>query len=239
MEISKFETCFLIYTTMKHIKIYEIHSPNLELNNEIKDHLSQFPYLGYSITDLDDGLEINFGKGIGIKYVKGILDPYHIKVINKNPLKLKLTGKKNVDRFEEFKGKTLIGNIENIDIDKLKIKALASKIDTGATTSSLHCEYIKINNDSNKVTFIPLDDSYDEYTGQKITLPLESTIRVQSSNGDHEARAMIKVDIELKGKTVETYFTLSNREELEYPVLIGKDILSGNFIVDASQINAK
>lgn len=222
---------------MNTLKKFEGYSPNLELNNEIKHHLSQFPYLGYSIKDLEDGLEINFGKNIGSKYIQGLLDPYNIETIGESPLVIKLTGKKNLDNFKEFKGKTIIGNIENIDLVDLKLKDVPAKVDTGATTSSLHCEYIKKDEKKKKVTFIPLDDRFEAYNGKQITLPLDASIRVQSSNGEDEVRPMVKMDIELKGKLVETYFTLTDRKELEYPILIGKDILSGNFIVDASQIN--
>lgn len=220
-----------------NIKKFEGYAPNLELNNEVKEHLSQFPYLGYSIKELEDGLEINFGKNISVKYIQGLLDPYKIEVLKESPVIFKLTGKKKVVNFQDFKGKTIIGNIEDIDLVDLKLEGVPAKIDTGATTSSLHCEYIKKDLEKNKVTFIPLDKRFDAYNGKQVTLPLDASIRVQSSNGHDEVRPMVKMDIKIKGKLVETYFTLTDRKELEYPILIGKDILSGNFIVDASQIN--
>lgn len=222
---------------MNNVKKFEGYAPNLELNNEVKHHLSQFPYLSYSVKDLDDGLELSFEKGLKPKYVIGLLDPYKVKVLVKEPLKLKLTGKKKIDKFQDFQGKTVIGNIEQINFPQFNMKQIPSKIDSGATTSSIHVSYLKKDLKNKKVTFILLDERFDAYTGKQITLPLDSTIRVQSSNGEDEARPMIKLDIELKGKLLETYFTLTDREELEYPILIGKDILSGNFIIDAAQIN--
>jgi len=61
---------------------------------------------------------------------------------------------------------------------------------------------------------------------------LYSEIKVQSSNGDEEARPLIKMDIEIKGKVMESYFSLADRKELEFPVLIGKDVLSGKFLIN-------
>lgn len=219
------------------MKKFEAYNPHMEINNEIKDFLSQYPYLQYNIKDLEDGVELSFGKGIGVKYIKNLLDPYKINLTSKDPIIIKVTGKKNVDRFDDYKGKIIIGNIETINIPKLGIKDLPIKIDSGATTSSLHVEYLKKDNQKNTVTFIPLDDRFDQYNKRTYTMPMEAQIRVQSSNGDNEGRPMIKLDIELKGKTIKTYFTLADRKELEYPILIGKDILSGNFLVDAAQIN--
>jgi hypothetical protein len=218
---------------MKRFKTFEMYSPNMELNNEVKDHLSQFPYLAYQVKDLNDGVEITFSNDLtNIKYLKGLLDPYKVEIISKNPIKFKVSGKKNVDKYQDYQGKTIIENVETIDFPDLKIEKLKVKVDTGATTTSLGVSFVKIDRQRKKVTFIPLNDKYQQYTGDKITLPLESEIRVQSSNGDEESRPMIKTDIVIRDKTYEAFVTLANRDELEYPVLLGKDILAGNFLIN-------
>ena len=222
---------------MSHLKTFELYNANMELKNDVRHHLSQFPHLKYSINDTGDVLKITFSKSIHLdyKYYKGLLDPYKSDVISKmNPVRLELTGKKNLDSYTIFKDKTIVSNIESIDIPSLDINKLEVKIDTGATVSSIHSNHIKI--DGNKVQFSPLDDRFTQFNGKMYKADLEDQIKVQSSNGEDEERPLIILEIILKGKKVKGFFTLSDRKELEYPILIGKDILSGNFIVDPAHI---
>ncbi len=218
---------------MKNILLFEYFNPNLELKNDLQNHLSQYPFISYSLTDSDKNIIISFNKDINTNYGLGLIDHYEKEIINKYPLKVKITGVKNLDDYEEFKGKTIIQNIEKVDFPDLGIEKLESKIDTGAATSSIHCHKIKIDRQKKKVSFIALDDSYPQYTGKMITMPIHSEISVQSSNGVETPRVLIKSVVIIKGKKIETYISLANREELDYPVLIGKDILSGRFLVQA------
>lgn len=218
---------------MKYLKsLNEIAGGNIEINNDIKDHLSQYPFLDYSIRDLDDGVMLTFGRASSVGYIKGLLDPYIIKIIEKKPIKIKVTGNKKMDDYSRFKNKPIIGNLIKIDFPHFRIKSLPAKSDTGATVSSLHSDTINVNLKKGTVTFKPLDAKYDQFKNRTYTFPLEAQIRVQSSNGDEEIRPMIKLDIIIDEKKYQTYFTLANREELEYPVLLGKDLLS-NFLIDA------
>jgi len=218
---------------MYNISFFESYNRNLELNNDIKNHLSQFPYLAYNIKDLNDGLEITFTKNLtNVKYLIGLLDPYKIDILSKNPIKIKATGKKRIDNFDQYKNKTIIENIELISLPDLKIENIKAKVDTGATCTSLGVSYVLTNRQTKKVTFIPLNTKFKQYTGKKITMDLYSEIRVQSSNGDEELRPLIKTDIKIKNKIYECFISLANRDELEYPILIGKDVLSGKFLIN-------
>lgn len=218
------------------ILLFEEYSPLMDLNNEVKDHLSQFPYLSYTFKEEDGGIILTFNKDVSLKYAKGLLDPFKIEVKNEFPVKFKIISKKLVDTFEEFKGKMIIGSTEKIDIPTLGFKSLDSKIDSGATCSSLHCSWIHVDRKNKKVSFVPLDKSYSQFNSKKFTLPLTEEVKVQNSGGDEESRPLVKVDIVIKGKTFETFFSLTNREELEYPILIGRDVISGNFLIDVGSI---
>jgi hypothetical protein len=219
------------------IALFEEFKPELEFNNDLKKHLEQFPYLKYSIREVDGEVFLTFSKDASFKYVKGIITPYTIEQIQESPLKVKITGKKNISDFEEFKGKIIIGNIEKIDIPSLKLSGVLCKADSGATTSSIDASFIKISQDKKSVTFTPLRPKHQGFVNKKYTAPIAEMVEVQSSNGDSEQRIMIKVNIIIKGKKLETYFSLADRKELEYPILLGKDIISGNFLIDVSLIN--
>ena len=88
-----------------------------------------------------------------------------------------------------------------------KVKA---RIDTGATSSSLD---------------LKLAESLELYPGIK-------TRMVRSASG-MKRRAMIKVKIKLDGQIIEEGFTLADRSQMNYPALIGQNILKrGEFLVD-------
>ncbi len=218
---------------MSYIKMFEnYNSGSMDLNNEVQNHLSQFPYLSYDIREEGEAIKLTFNNDISPSYAVGLLDPFEIKKISDEPLTLNVIKKKNIDKFEEFNGKTIIENIEKVGFPELGIQDLEVKIDSGATTSSLHCSKIKIDRNTKKVSFTPLDSKYDQYQEKTFTLPMHSEIKVQSSNGEEESRPLIKLDIIIKGKTYESYFSLADRKELEYPVLIGKDVMSGKFLIN-------
>jgi hypothetical protein len=218
---------------MSIIQLFENYkSGSMELKNEVQEHLSQFPYLRYDIREEGKVVVIKFNDDVSSNFAFGLLDPFEKELTSKEPTTIKITKKKNLDKYEEFQDKVIIENIEKVDFPDLGITDLEVKIDTGATTSSIHCTNIEIDRKNKKVYFTALDDSYDEYTGQKMTLPLYSEIKVQSSNGDEESRPLVKMDIVIKDKTMESYFSLADRKELEFPVLVGKDVLSGKFLVN-------
>lgn len=202
---------------MKHLKIFE---NNLELKNEIDNHLSQFPYLSYSIKDNI----ITFNKDVTYSFANGLLDPFTREVIKKEPVTIKITGKKNVEKFDEYNGKVVIENIEKVDFPDLNINNIEVKIDSGATTSSIHATNVFIDKINKKVKFKSFDNNY--------TLPLHSVIRVQSSNGHEQTRPLIKMKIKIRDKVISAYFSLADRKDLEYQVLIGKDVLSGKFLIN-------
>ena len=59
-------------------------------------------------------------------------------------------------------------------------------------------------------------------------------IVVQSTIGEAEERYKIQLLIELSGRRIRASFTLANRSRQVYPVLVGRNVLSGKFIVDVS-----
>ncbi len=48
-------------------------------------------------------------------------------------------------------------------------------------------------------------------------------------------RPVVKVTIKIKGKKFEVEANLNDRSHMKYPVLIGRNLLYGNFVVDVSK----
>ncbi len=130
--------------------------------------------------------------------------------------------------------KKIIGKIEKISILDLELFDLDAKVDTGADSNALHCDEIEID-DQDFVHFKLLDKIHPAYHGRKIILPLYKIKRVRSSNGKLQLRPSIKVAVTFFGKKYQTAITLTDRSDMKYPMLLGKNFLNKRFLVDVSQ----
>ena len=126
----------------------------------------------------------------------------------------------------------VVGYIESVDLPEIELFELDAKIDTGADSCSIHCDDIKI--EGEMVTFLLHDEVHEAYHGKKITLPIHNIKRVKSSNGKSEERIFIKSLIKLGCKTYQAEISLTNRENMKYPMLIGRRFLSHHYLIDVS-----
>ncbi len=128
------------------------------------------------------------------------------------------------------KKKLIIGRTDRADFPKLEIENLDIKIDTGAYTSSIHCTDIVEENGILLATL--LDEAHEQYHGKQMRFEEYEITSVRSSNGTSELRYEVQANIRLFSKLWKISLTLSNREQMRYPVLIGRKFLSSKFIVD-------
>ena len=131
----------------------------------------------------------------------------------------------------------LIGRIEYIDLPELGFNALEAKIDSGAYTSSLHCHNIKSKKIDGKrlVSFKLLDPKHPNYEDKEILAEINAIRRVKSSNGFTQKRFAIKTKIKLGKKRYIIEFTLTDRRDMRYPILLGSKFLKNKFIIDVSK----
>jgi len=110
---------------------------------------------------------------------------------------------------EGGKEKIVLGPTEKI---KIKDKVYDAKVDTGAQRSCV-CEEI----------------------AEELELgPPIKEVEVKNVYGKTE-RPVIKEPIELKGKKMKSTFSVYDRSEMNFPVLIGKNILRRGFVVDMTK----
>ncbi len=131
--------------------------------------------------------------------------------------------------------KKTIGRIDKADFPLFELYEIAVKIDTGAYTSSIHCKNVVEENGLLKCNF--LDEEHPNYHGKEIIFKEYETAQVKSSNGIVQTRYKIKTKILLFDEEFDISLTLSDREEMKFPVLLGRTFLSKNFIVDTSLTN--
>lgn len=131
----------------------------------------------------------------------------------------------------------VIGRLEKVDIPTWDLFELEAKIDTGAYTSSLHCHHIEVagTGEQQTVRFNLLDPSHEAYNEKLFELPVHKSKKVKSSNGQTEERIIIKTELILAGLKLNAELSLTDRSEMRYPLLIGRKLLKGRFLVDVNK----
>lgn len=126
--------------------------------------------------------------------------------------------------------KKIIGRIDKADFPTLDLFDIDIKIDTGAFTSSMHCH--KVIEEDNLLKCLFFDKEHPNYNRKIIVFKNYSTTKVKSSNGMVQNRYMVKTTMMLFNKKYKINLTLSTRDEMKYPILIGRKFLSKKFLVD-------
>lgn len=137
------------------------------------------------------------------------------------------------------KQKLIIGTRDKIDIPEFDLFDLPCKTDTGAATSAIHCHHVRLIQSNGKefISFRLLDPSHDAYNHKEFRTSNFTEKKIKSSFGDIEYRYTITCKVTLFGKTFEADFTLADREKMRFPVLLGRRLLRGRFVVDVTKAN--
>jgi hypothetical protein len=115
-----------------------------------------------------------------------------------------------------------------------------ARVDTGASSCSLHVEQIVIKDKTSKrVHNIGKDVRIEVKDGKGKAHWIESevadAVRVKSSSlksGDYDHRYKVKLTLKCRGVSKEVLVTLNDRKDMEFPMLIGRNFLRGDFLVD-------
>lgn len=126
--------------------------------------------------------------------------------------------------------KKIIGRIDKADFPTLDLFDIDIKIDTGAYTSSIHC--FKYYEEDGALKCLFYDKKHPNYNGKKIVFKNFTTTKVKSSNGIVQQRYKVKTSIILFDKKYRIDLTLSDRDDMKYPILIGRKFLQKKFMVN-------
>ena len=131
-------------------------------------------------------------------------------------------------------GKVIAGWIEKISLVEQPL-ILKAKLDTGAKTSSIHAINVEqfTKNDERWVRFdLLLRDMDDKQHTIHMETPKSRRVRIKNTDGDHDRRAVVELEICFDGRKHVTEFTLADRSEYIYDVLLGREFLQGIAVVD-------
>lgn len=129
--------------------------------------------------------------------------------------------------------KIVIGSEEYIYIPSIDL-TLKARIDTGATTTSLHALDIKeFERDGKKwVKF-----KFEMPNGKLIdkALPIEREVSIKRHGAKDQKRYVIKLRINLGSVSQLIDVSLTDRSKFSFPALIGRNFLNGYGVVDVSK----
>ena len=129
---------------------------------------------------------------------------------------------------------SVIGWREWVTLPDLGVAHMKAKVDTGARTSALHAFDIEtIERDGAQwahFTIHPWQRSGADLVVAEA--PLVDERRVRSSSGTSRLRPVISTDILLAGRRISIELTLTRRDEMGFRMLIGREALRREFLVD-------
>jgi len=126
--------------------------------------------------------------------------------------------------------KRIIGRIEKVDLPELGLYHVFAKVDTGAETSVLHCDQFEIfEKDGHRYIRCII------YEHPAFTFPIHRERVVKSSFGQSETRHIFLTKIKLFNKLFDIKLSVRDRSAMSYPMLLGRNFISGKFLVDVSQ----
>ncbi len=132
------------------------------------------------------------------------------------------------DLAELVETKALFGHVERVQLEPGSIQVDA-RVDTGAARSSLSAVDIETfdhNGDSwVRFRFRTGDDDNDNGGSYGFELPVVEEITIIQASGD-ETRYVVRLGLCIGEQFAETDFTLTDRTDLTYPVLVGRSFLA-------------
>lgn len=129
--------------------------------------------------------------------------------------------------------KAIVGRAERMNFPDADIVGVPSKIDTGAFRSSVWASDIREENGVLKFKLLGPESEY--YSGKDCETTKYEVVEVENSFGHKEDRYSVYLRVRLGPKTVRSNFTLADRSKKTYPVLVGRKLLRGRYIVDVSE----
>jgi hypothetical protein len=133
--------------------------------------------------------------------------------------------------------KLIIGSLEICDLPEIGISSLQVRVDTGAKTSSLHVDNLAKFIRSGK-PWIRFDIHPDAYHVEQVTScesRLHDVRTIKSSNGASEERPVIKTFMRLGAQAWPIEVTLTNRSDMRYMMLLGREGMGNRVLVDPSE----
>lgn len=130
--------------------------------------------------------------------------------------------------------KLALGWREWVQLPELGIDWIKAKIDSGARTSALHADDIRVFGRGGRmmVAFIVHPRQRSLKPAVELSVPLLGERRIRSSNGETELRPVIETRIRAGAIDWPIEMTLTRRDCMGFRMLLGRQALRGHVVID-------
>lgn len=128
----------------------------------------------------------------------------------------------------------LIGWRERVSLPDMGLGKLKAKIDTGALTSSLHVSRVETFRGKDGGEWLRLTVPVrraGKTRRRRVELPSAGLRKVRSSTGHSSWRHWFRTRLTVGAETWTIAVTLSDRSEMQFPMLIGRSAIRNRFLV--------
>lgn len=141
--------------------------------------------------------------------------------------------KKHTGKSSKPKQKNTLGRLPKVDLPQLGLYGIKARADTGAFFNAINCTYVKEDNGVLQVKV--LDPTHPKYRDEVVEFSNYRKTPVKNTSGKYEERYLVETDVIVSGETYKTRFTLTDRSNMMFPVLLGRSFLKNRFLIDASK----
>jgi hypothetical protein len=132
--------------------------------------------------------------------------------------------------------KVITGWLEKVYFAAATEHEVTAKLDSGAKTSSIHARNIESFERKGKpwVKFeLVLRDKDDHLDTLAMEQPVTRYVRIKEHDGNHDRRAVVELEFCFVGRWHRAQFSLVDRSEFNYPVLLGRRFLADIAVIDS------
>jgi hypothetical protein len=128
----------------------------------------------------------------------------------------------------------VLGWVEYVEFERPRVR-LKAKLDTGATTSSLNAVNLRRFRRGG-VSWARFEVLDPDEEGNRFTFesPVVRTARIRRHDGLIQQRPVVKLAMCLGHVMLVRQFTLIDRSDFNYQVLVGRNFLRGHIVVDSA-----
>jgi len=113
---------------------------------------------------------------------------------------------------------------------------LAARVDSGATTSSINAQDIELYERDGKA-WVRFSVPGGEHDNTEYDLKVERTATIKRHGAAPVERPVVKLGVRLGKYDQPHSFSLADRSQFDFPVLLGRNFLINNFLIDVSKKN--
>ncbi len=124
-----------------------------------------------------------------------------------------------------------IGSAEYVSFPKWEIFRLRANVDTGANTSALHVENLRLSPSGKTASFNVIVDPLVPTHNRSVEAKVIRQSKIRSSNGQIEIRVVVATTMKIGETEKEVELSLTCRKAMRYRMLLGRRALGSDFSV--------